>query len=335
MCGGEVEDSWWRRILDRLGHQYIVPDFLTNPALREWLTDTYVANDLKVLAKALIMGGPGGDPEIYGRLAHSYSNQTGEASQLADGPIEVTVAILVAGYIASIPPDQRPVAGMLQEMFGQFDKRFDRLEETRLLVLRDPIIQQAHTDQAEKALSQILILRAFDPKRARQNIQELQNRVSHKGDLLAASTSTKNRVLYWTARLCADDPATRASARRLRDELQQTAPGMDLSIVDALLAEADGDKDEALRLLRDRDDPDPRTALFALLIRSQDRRDALTWYAEQAAPDDGQFFTAVGWKNWAICMAKVGRWNEAARRLPSFESPLATDARARACRRNY
>ena len=318
--GGKVEDSWWRRTLDRLGHQYIAPDFLTNPALQEWLADTHVANNLKVLAKALIMGGPGSDLEIRGHLAHSYSNQTGEASQLADGPIEVTVAILVAGYIASIPPDQRALAGMLQTMFGHFNERFDLLEETRLSILRDPIIQQAHTDQAEKALSQILILRAFDPQRARNNIQALRRRVSHEGNLLAASTSTKNRVLYWTARLCADDPETRASARSLRDELRQTDPDRDLSIVDALLAEGDGNTNEALHLLRDSDDPDSRTALFALLIRSQDRRDALAWYAKQAALDDGQFFTAVGWKNWAICMAKVGQWKEAAQRLLSFES---------------
>ena len=193
-------------------------------------------------------------------------------------------------------------------------------EEARPSAFPDPITQKAHTDQAEKALSQILILRAFDPQRARKNIQALRRRVSHEGNLLAASTSTKNRVLYWTARLCADDPETRASARSLRDELRQTDPDRDLSIVDALLAEGDGNTNEALHLLRDSDDPDSRTALFALLIRSQDRRDALAWYAEQAALDDGQFFTAVGWKNWAICMAKVGQWKEAAQRLLSFES---------------
>ena len=318
--GGKVEDSWWRKILARLGHQYIAPDFLTNTAMQEWLAATHVADDLKVLAKALIMGGPGGDPEIRGRLAHSYSDRTNEDSQLADGPIEATVAILVAGYIASIPLDQRPAAGMLQEMFGYFDKRFDRLEPTRLSILKDPIIQQAHTERAEEELSRILMLRTFDQPRARQNIQELHRRVGDEGNLVAASTSTKNTVLYWAARLCADDPETRASARSLRDELRQTDPDRDLSIVDALLAEGDGNTNEALRLLRDRDDPDPRTALFALLIRSRGRHAALDWYAKQDARDDGQFFTAVGWKNWAICMAKAGRWNEAARRLLSFES---------------
>ena len=68
-------------------------------------------------------------------------------------------------------------------------------------------------------------------------------------------------------------------------------------------------QDEALRLLRDRDDPDPRTALFALLIRSRGRHAALDWYAKQDAHDDGQFFTAVGWKNWALCMAQAGQWD--------------------------
>ena len=318
--GGEVEDSWWRRTLDRLGHQYIAPDFLTNPALREWLTDTHVADDLKVLARALIMGGPGGDPEIRGRLAYSYSNQTGEASQLADGPIEVTVAILVAGYIASIPPDQRPVAGMLREMFGHFNERFDRLEETRLSTLRDPIIQRVHTDQTEEELSRILTLRTFDPQRARRNIQVLQRRVGDEGDLRAVSISTKNTVLYWAARLYASDAGTRVSARHIRDELQQVDPDRDLSIVDALLAEGDGNIAEALRLLRDRRDSDSRTVLFSILTEARGEPAALAWYAEQALSDDGHFFSVVGWRNWAICMAKVGRWEDAAQRLLSFES---------------
>ena len=311
--GGKIDDSWWRKILNQLGHQYIAPDFLKNQELREWLTDSRVADDLKVLAKALIMGGAGSDTEIRARLAKSYTSQTGEASHLADEPIDVTVAILVAGYIASISADQRPLAGMLQEMFGSIHERFDHL-------LSNPITQQVHTDQAEKALSRIIMLRAFNPSRARQNIQELWRRVGDRGDLIAADPSTKNTVLYWTARLCAGDAETLVSARHLRDELQQTDPDRDLSIVDALLAEADGSPDEALRLLRDRNDPDSRTALFNVLIRSQDDHDALDWYAEQAGPDNDEFFTDNGWRIWALCMARVGRWDKAALRLLRFES---------------
>ena len=317
--GGKVEDSWWRKVLGQLGHQYIAPDFLKNQELREWLADASVADDMKVLAKALIMGGAVSDTEIRARLAKSYSSRTGEASHLADEPIDVTAAILVAGYIASIPADQRPFAGMFQEMFGHVNERFDRLEEAHLSVLSDPIIQQAHTDQAEKVLSQILILRAFDPQRARQNIQALQRHVGHEGDLLASSTSTKNTVLYWTARLCAGDTETRVAARHFRAELRQTDPDRDLSIVDALLAEGDGNTDEALRLLRDHRSPDSKTALFSILTRSRGEHAALDWYAEQATHGDNNFFTAVGWWNWAICMAKAGQWNEAAQRLLRFE----------------
>ena len=318
--GGKIDDSWWRKILNQLGHQYIAPDFLKNQELQEWLTDSRVTDDLKVLAKALIMGGAGSDTEIRARLAKSYTSQTGEASHLADEPIDVTVAILVAGYIASISTDQRPLAGMLQEMFGSVHERFDHLEETRLSILGNPIIQQAHTDQAKEELSRIIMLQAFNPPRARQSIQELWRRVGDEGDLLAADISTKNTVLYWTARLCAGDAETLASARHLRDELQQTDPDRDLSIVDALLTETDGNPDEALRLLRNRNDPDSRTALFGVLIRSQDDHAALDWYTEQAEPDNDEFFTDNGWRIWALCMARVGRWNEAAPRLLRFES---------------
>ena len=59
--------------------------------------------------------------------------------------------------------------------------------------------------------------------------------------------------------------------------------------------------------------------LFGVLIRSQDEHAALAWYAEQAVTDDNEFFTTVGWWNWTLCMAKVGRWHEAAQRLLSFE----------------
>ena len=192
-------------------------------------------------------------------------------------------------------------------------------EKSRPSAFTDPITQKVHTDQAKEELSRILMLRTFDPRRALQSIQELQQRIG-EGDLLAASTSTKDTILYWTARLCASTAETYDSARQLRDELQQTDPDRDLSIVDALLAEGDNNTDEALRLLRDHRDPDSRTALFGVLTRSREEHTSLAWYAEQATPDDNNFFTAVGWWHWAICMAKVGRWDEAAHRLLSFES---------------
>ena len=318
--GGNIDDTWWSYLLHRLGQQYVAPVFLKTPALQEWLAEEHVADDLKALASAQIMGGVHDEEDTRVRLSQSYSNRTGEAPPSANGPIDVVVAVLAAGYIASVPYDQRPVAGMVQKVSRQVSEISEHLHEIRLPAATDPIIQKAHTKQAAQALSIILIVRAFDPLRARRNIQELRSRVGDEGDLFAASNSAKNKVLYWTSRLCAVDTETLALARQLRNELKQTDPDRDLSIVDALLAESDGAVSKALFLLRDHEDPDSRATLFSMLTRSRGERDALAWYADQAAPDDDQFFTAVGWKNWAVCMAKIGKWREAAQRLLGFES---------------
>ena len=324
--GGSIDDSWWQNVLDRVGHEYVTPDFLKAPALQEWLARARVAEDLKALASAIIMGGDASDPEIREHLADKYSDLTGEARQFAKGPIDVAVGILVAGYFASIPADQLPVAGMIQALSGHVQdlpgglyERRDRLAEAPLAALTDSITREAHTDQAERELARILSIRAFDPVRSRRNGQELFKRVSN-GDLLAADEVTKNNVRYWAARLCATDVETLDFARQLRTELGRSDPDRDLSIVDALLAESEGDNNKALRLLRDAEDPDSRTALFGLLIRSRGEAEALGWHADQAASDDGKFFTAVGWRNWAVCMAKVGQWEEAALRLSPLES---------------
>ena len=319
--GGNIDDTWWSRLLHQLGQQYIAPDFLKQPALQEWLAEEPVADDLKTLASAQIMDCAHENEETRTRLSQSYSDRTGESPQLANEPIDTIVAILAAGYIASVPPDQRPTVGMLQELSGQFNERFDHLEEASPFTLTNPILQQAHTEKADQGLDQILMLRAFEPLRARQNIQALWRRVGEEGDLFAASNSAKNKVLYWASVLCAGDGEMIASAKQFRDELCQTDPDRDLSIVDALLAEASGDANKALRLLRDHDNPDSKTVLFGMLVRSRGERDALAWCAGQTANvEDGQFFTAVGWKNWALCMAQIGKWKEAAQRLLGFES---------------
>ena len=156
--GRRFDVPWWSNILDRIGQEYIAPDFLKKPSLQEWLRDERVAEDLKDLATDILMGGSGRDAPTRSRLAKSYSHHTGEISQLAEVPIEVTLAILVAGYIASIPAGQRALAGMFQQLFGHFNERFDRLEENRLSNLEGSAsgqlsaIQQFFTERAAQEL---------------------------------------------------------------------------------------------------------------------------------------------------------------------------------------
>ena len=315
--GGSIDSGWWQSLLDRFGQQYIAPDFLRKPALREWLAEEPAANDLKTIATWRIMASAQDEAAPRDRLAQSYSNRTGEAHYLAARPIDVVVAILVASYIGAIRAEDRAVAGMLQTGISRIDERLDHLSQA-ISPVTDPITRRAHTEHAEKELARILALRGVNPARSRSDIQKLQHRLD-SGDLAAGDAEVKHNVRYWAARLCASDVETLDIARELRAQIRDDDPDRDLSIVDALICEMDGDSDGAVRLLRDRDDPDFRTALFGLLARSRDASSALREFAERMATADAELFTAVGWRNWAHCMTEVGRWEEAAEDLARID----------------
>lgn len=311
--GGSIDPSWWQSLLDRFAQQYIAPDFLKKPALREWLAEEPTANDLKTIAAWRIMSNAEDEADLRDRLAQSYSKRTGEAHYLAAQPIDVVVAILVAGYIGAIRAEDRAVAGMLQTGISRIDERLDHLNQAM-----SPVIDPIHTEQAENELARILSCRGINPAKSRSDIQRLQHRLD-SGDLVAGDTGVKNKVRYWTARLCASDVETLDIARQLQAQIREEDPDRDLSIVEALISEMDGDSDRAIQLLRDRDDPDSRTALFGLLARSHDASYALDRFAESLATANAEYFTAVGWKNWAHCMTEVGRWEEAADKLAQME----------------
>ena len=105
--GGDIDDQWWRRILDKFGQEYIAPDSLRSPIWQKWLADTKVTDDLKLLAKERIMG-RGQDLEARIRLTQSYPDRTYEIHPVEVEPMDAVVAILVAGYINSISDDQHP-----------------------------------------------------------------------------------------------------------------------------------------------------------------------------------------------------------------------------------
>ena len=322
--GPTLDVPWWSNILRQLGQEYITPDFLKKPSLREWLGDEEVAKDVKKLATDILMGASGHDTQSRSRLVKSYSDHTGELSQFAEVPIDVTVAILVAGYITSIPADQRPLAGMFQQLFGHFNERFDRLEENRLSNLEESAsgqlsaVQQFFTERAAQELSTILSLRGFNASRSREAILALLDRI-RDGELIAVSAETKETIKYWTARLCATESNTLNIAKQLRDELEQTNPDLDLVIVHSLIAEKEGDVDQALRLLRDPDDANSRTAWFGLLCRVRSNGAAMDWFEDQNDRHNPEFFTPLGWCNWAICASELEQWEKASEQLPRLE----------------
>ena len=316
--GGDIDDTWWRRILDQLGQRYVAPIFLQKPALQEWLADQRVLADFKTLAQNQIV--TASDlVEPTPRLTDSYSNFTGEASHFADGPIDVVIAILVAGYLASIPTDQRAVAGIVQTGFMNMGTRLDRLEEGLRSGDVDPITRKAHTHEATAALSLVLRTRAIDSARSRANVQTLLARTCD-GDLVAADAKMKAKIAYWTARLCASDPATLSTAIELRTELALNSSELDLSVLDALVALTKGNGQEALRLVRDLHYADARTVVFIALLNTESDQAAIAWSDRENARYDDGFFSGIGWVNWAICSAKLGRWEQAIERLSKLEA---------------
>ena len=315
--GGRIDTGWWQNLLDRFGQQYIAPDFLNKPALREWLGEESVANDVKTIAAWRVMATPQDEAAPRDHLAQIYSNRTGEALHFAAGPIDAVVAILVAGYIEAIRTDPRATAGMVQAGVSRLDERFDHLIQS-LSPITDPVTRDAHREYAEKELARILAVRAVNPARSRSEIQTLLRRLG-SGDLAAADEDVKRNVRYWTARLCASDSETVDIAKELRAQIKEDDADRDLSIVDALICEVDGDSQRAIRLLLDRDDPDSRTALFGVLARSRGTSIALDEFEDGVAAEGAGIFTAVGWRNWANCMAEVGRWQDAADRLSRID----------------
>ena len=315
--GGSIDTGWWQSLLDRFVQQYIAPEFLKKPALQEWLREEQVASDLKTIATWRIMATAQDEATLRDRLAQTYSNRTGEALHFAAGSIDAMVAILVAGYIGAIRSDQRAVAGMVQTGFFRVDERFEHLIQA-VSPLSDPYVRAAHTQHADKELARILVLRAVNPVRSRSDIRKLLGRLD-SGDLVAADDVVKSSVRYWTARLCASEAETLDIAEELRVQIRDDEPNRDLVIVDALMCEMRGDPDGAIQLLRDREDPDSRTALFGVLARSRDTNSALEEFAVAIGSANAEFFTAVGWRNWVHSMAAAGRWKEAAERLASMD----------------
>jgi len=132
LIGGKDIDKWWKKLLNSIGHSYISPEFLNINAIGEWLSDSQVQSDLKSLARKTIMGQKdrGYDQDTFSRLRKKYAAKTGENKKLANGPIEVIVAIIVAGYLGSINTGIDSVAGMLQEHDRELKKEIEKIDNS-------------------------------------------------------------------------------------------------------------------------------------------------------------------------------------------------------------
>lgn len=311
LCRGSVDESWWRTVLGCIEHRYVAPDFLRSPALQDWLARDAVRTDAKALARARIMGADSDSEDVKERLRATYSECTGEDTRLADGPIEVVIAVFAAGYFAEMSSGEKAIAAMVQAHSQQVEARFDAIES--LLGQAggpDPQASEIYNEHVRNNLTRILKRRSLDPDAAREEIRALAQRVVD-GNLSHADSVVQADVLYWAARIHAIFPETRDVTIEYRRQLLQLRPKRDIRIIDVLLRESAGDIDGALRALRDIDDPDGHTVLFLFLRRTRGHKAAVLWFDEQAFQLDAKAFTGLGWSQIAVALAQEGRWDEA------------------------
>jgi hypothetical protein len=200
LCAGDLDDGWWRTLLNIVGHQYIAPEFLGKPALQEWLTREDVQTDIKALARRDVMGDDTDDPLAKARLSRAYAENTGEDERLAARPIQVVIAVVVAGHLGSIDRPQQPIARIIQEGakenrdgFRHVKERFDGIESRLDRIGPDAMVVQAYSECAEKELSTLLKTRFFKPDGGREEICNLANRIKTE-DLRYAKKSVQAKI---------------------------------------------------------------------------------------------------------------------------------------------
>ena len=305
---GGLAEPLWRQLITPLMSPAAPLPRLEDSAVREWLSDARVGEDLIALAKAETLRRPLHDSHVRRKLAESYRKYTSNDQKSATEDIDLAVSVLVAGFLASIPPEHQPTAALILGLS----------EQTYIREI-DPITRAAHTKIATEDLQSILSTHDFVHAHPQKKIQDLLMRVT-KGELSATDAETTEKIRYWTARLCASTPKTLDVARALRGDLPTDDPALDLTIVDALIHETTGEPDLALRALRDPHSPDQRAALFATLVRVRGHEAALDWFGREDHTTGVEFFTAHGWRIWGTAMALSGKWSDAAAYLSRFEN---------------
>ena len=319
---GRVDDAWWRQVLNAVEHAYVAPDFLKKPALQQWLCIDAVQEGFVAMAKANIRGAADDEQDIRNRLGAYYADMTGEAEHFAEQPTDAVLAVLIAGYITAIPSSERATAGMIQQVDKGVQRLEAKLDDAARWPRPDPLVQRVHEEKAQSELSDILTHRMFDSGQATERVQELHRQMEDGGELAGAKDALKNRVRYWTARLCATTTESLATAQRIREDLSEGQTEESLLVVDAWIAATSGDGDEAMRLIRDVDDPDSRSVFFSLLVQFRGAAEALAWSTDMDPTDLPTHFTSAGWRNWAVHVADAGRWKDAARGLREVERHL-------------
>jgi hypothetical protein len=321
-----VEDKWWRAILRHIEHAYVAPDFLRKPALQEWLSQVPVQQDVKRLARSLIINENLEDKSARNRLRESYANHTGEAEKLADGPIDVVVAFLAAGFLASIDAALKPLAALVQagardaqRGFYEVKQKIDALAEKGKAFPTD-IVDRKIEDEVQD-----LRKRRFYVEVDTQNAAaELAQRIA-EGSLCGGTDSVRACALAWCSRFLSgnNEPEKAKYYLELSKSLSDRA---EARIAEAFIVSNAGDKAAALKILAQLESSHSRSAALMVVGHHLGATGALGWLKSAEIPPSS--LDADGKLYLLQRQLDLGRWDEANSTLAALSDSDYTEAPA-------
>lgn len=324
--GEKIEDGWIEPFLTAVAHPLVTPEFLRGQEVKDWLTDQQVRCDLKALAIGQLLGNTSPDTGSHTRLIEAYSAVSSKPIQTAMEAISGIVAILVAGYQASLQTKPAPIAGLVQaattehrEAIERVSRQVSSVAERINSIGSDALVVRIHTEQASKELLGILKRRTFRTDEARDQIRILVGKLS-SGELRQADQAVRIEALYWATRLHAFEAQHIPQASMYLQQLKELDQQHDVRIVEALILEHKGDAADALRILREINTGDGHSTFWSVLSRTQGKPAAMTWMEGQPDYKDAGFFTGIGWQNLAIALSEMGMWERAAATLATVRA---------------
>lgn len=302
----EPNRAWWQELLTRFEQTIVQPDLFHVEAIKEWLSREDVRADLKGLVRAHIHGSEC-SPEVQSRLAQTYMNATGEAAHLAEGPIQIAVAVMVAGAVAPLDHGDRLLLDSQRGLHQGNQAILRAINELKGNSESNPTLDAA----AKTELERIKKRRFIPGIDSRLEIKSLLVRIEG-GDLKQTSAQVQAEMLRWSARLHAirKDSWKEGQTYLERAETLHPGPAEDVAIIKAWILFEQGAEDEAIQSLRAFDTAQVRSNKLSMLTSSKGNVTALEWVASQSQFGP-KLFSPVGWWRYAIILHEEGRRDEA------------------------
>lgn len=301
------EESLWKRCLVGFEGAVIRPEQFALPSVREWASRPQVRAGLKLAAETAIARGAA-PIEVLKRLADEYADATGDDPRFSDQAIRIAVAFLQAS-VQGLVRDPG-TAAIVQATASQLGRQINAVADlvgTEALS-KNRFISERFTQEARSDLQRILRRRATQGQETAAELRRLINDFEPGGRLAAAAGIVQDDATYWLARMeaAAGDVTSASALLATLEQRGYVVPGAAWALVDL----AKGDPSGALRRVRGLVDPESRTAVFHILLKTQGRSAALQHVDEMGAVPPSTF-TAVGWNNICASMFAEGRVGDA------------------------